>query len=104
MNDKYELNCQAPQCGYWREESGCSINDAANNGMDICDRGEARYENQIFIVVDDGNFTSVFSDNPDIAVKVFDYDNARYDGENEDAFDEMRVRVEEIEAKYHSLY
>lgn len=102
--DNKKLNCQAPQCGYWREDNGCSINNDANNGQEICDKGEARYEHQVFVVVEGGNVISVYSDNPDISVDVLDLDNARADTENEDALDEMRQRIEEIEEKYHQSY
>jgi transcription elongation factor Elf1 len=104
MENTTKLNCKAPQCGYWRDEIGCSLNGEAGNGKEICDKGEARYEHQVFIIVDGGNVTAVYSDNPDIAIEVLDYDNARHDEENEDALDEMSTRVDGIEAKYHTLY
>ena len=103
MSNK-KLNCQAPQCGYWREETGCSINDAADNGREICEKGEGRYGCQIFVVVEGGLVTGVCSDNPDVSVEVLDIDNASQDTENENALDETRQRIEEINELYYPVY
>jgi transcription elongation factor Elf1 len=101
---KKKLNCQSPQCGYWREATGCSIDENADNDALICEKGEERCEYQIFVVVEGGLVNSVFSDKPDIAVEVLDLDAAGQDSENEDVKDEMRERIENIETKYHQLY
>ena len=104
--DKKKLNCQTPQCGYWREDIGCSLNDEADNGDSICGKGEERYANQVFVIVDGGLVSNVYSDKPpsDLSVEVLDLDNAREDAEDENALDDMRKRIEEISEKYHHIY
>jgi len=104
--DNKKMNCRAPQCGYWREECGCSVNEAADNGYDICEKGEERCENQLFVIVDGGLVQSIYSDKPssELAVEILDLDNAEVDEDNENALDEMRRRVGKIEAMYHHIY
>ena len=102
--DKGKLNCQAPQCSYWRENCGCSCDRNADNGQLVCDKGEERYEYQIFVVVEGGNVIGVYSDKPEINVELCDLDNARADTENENALDDTQKRFDEIAEKYHHIY
>jgi len=99
-----KLTCSAPQCGYWREESGCSRDENADNGRDICERGEERCEYQTFIVVEGGNVIGAYSDKPEISVEVLDLDNSQVDTEDENALDKMRQRIETITEKYHQIH
>ena len=104
MSEIKKLNCYASQCCFWDETCGCTKKDDADNGRELCSVGEELYEYKIFVIVDGGMVSGVYSDKPDIAVEILDFDCARQDGENENALDEMRNRVENIEAKYHMLY
>ena len=95
----------APQCGYWREDCGCSLDENANNGAVICDMGEERCENQIFVIVDGGLVANIYSDKPssDLSVELLDLDNARVE-DDENALAKMRKRITEIEEKYHHIF
>ena len=105
--DKKKLNCYASQCCYWDEACGCAKNNGADNDRELCDEGEEITKYKIFVIVDRGMVTGVFSDNPGIAVEIIDCDSDCQDEEDEgdgNALDEMRERAENIEAKYHTLY
>ena len=106
MSETKKLNCRAPQCGYWREDSGCSLDEHADNGEEICGKGEERYENQIFVIVEGGLVQAIYSDKPpsDLSVEYLDIDNAKADDENENALTEMRERIEVIEGRYHQIF
>ena len=99
-----KINCYSPQCGYWNENDGCSIDSTACNGHQICDKGEERYEYRIFAVVEGGRITGVYSDNPEIYVEILDLGNADYEDNNENASSDMRKRIENIETKYHNIF
>lgn len=99
-----KLNCETPQCGCWNENNGCTIDENVNNGQLICEKGEERYEHQIFVVVEAGNVISTYSDKPEINVKILDLDNAKYDNDNKNSADEMRERIDQIEERYHQIF